>query len=120
MASTTFVHPNLYQLSGGHLHVSYVTHSGPATPEFPQGPPHFTYQDATQTLSFSGNQVEVVTTEVGQIVSVRIRMTVDTGSTTFSLLVPRVNLVAGHPALIHTFGITAVHRFSIIPAFNQG
>jgi len=115
-----FVQPNLYQLSEGQLHVSYLTHSGPATPQFPQGPPHFIYQDASQTLSFSGSDIEVVETALGQIVSVRIRVTVDTGSTTFSVLVPRVNLMAGQPAPIHTEGITTVHRFSLVPGLNQG
>jgi hypothetical protein len=120
MAPTPFVQPNLYQLSGAHLHVSFLTHSGPATPEFPQGPPHFTYQDTNQTLSFSGNQIEVVTTELGQIVSVRIRLTVDAGSTTFSVLIPRVNLSPGQPANIQTQGITAIHRFSVLPGLNHG
>ena len=42
----TLIQPNHYQLSGhqkhggGNLQVSYLTHSGPATPQFPQGPPH--------------------------------------------------------------------------------
>ena len=112
MASPSLVQPNLYQLSGGHyhgghIHVSYLTHSGPATPQFPQGPPHFTYHDASQSLSFSGSEVEVVQTELGQIVSVRIRMTVDAGSTTFSVLVPRVNLVPGQPAPITGFCFVA-------------
>ena len=120
MALTPLVQPNLYQLSSGHVHVSYLTHSGPATPQFPQGPPHFTYQDASQTLSFSGSDVEVVQTELGQIVSVRIRLTVDSGSTTFSVLVPRVNLVPGQPAPVHTEGITAIHRLSLVPGLNQG
>jgi hypothetical protein len=120
MASTPLVQPNLYQLRGGQLHVSYLTHSGPATPQFPQGPPHFTYQDASQTLSFSGSDLEVVETALGQLVSVRIRITVDAGSTTFSVLVPRVTLIAGQPAPIHTEGITAIHRFSLVPGVNQG
>lgn len=120
MASTPLVQPNLYQLRSGHLHVSYLTHSGLATPQFPQGPPHFTYQDASQTLSFSGSDVEVVQTELGQIVSVRIRLTVDSGSTTFSVLVPRVNLVPGQPAPVHTEGITAIHRLSLVPGLNHG
>jgi hypothetical protein len=125
MASPTLVQPNLYQLSGGHhagghIHVSYLTHSGPATPQFPQGPPRFSYQDANQTLSFSGSEIEVVETELGQVVTVRIRMTVDSGSTTFSVLVPRVNLVPGQPAPVHTEGITAIHRLSLVPGLNQG
>src|SRR4051794_31353899 len=120
MASPALVQPNHFQLSGGHHHgghlnVTYTTHSGPATPEFPQGPPRFSYQDATQSLSFSGKDIEVVETELGQVVSVRIHLTVDQGSTTFSVLVPRVNLVSGQPAPIYTEGITALHRFSLAP-----
>ena len=47
----TLVRPNLFQLSchqnhgGGKRHVSYLKHSGPPTPQFPQGPPHLTCQD---------------------------------------------------------------------------
>jgi hypothetical protein len=119
------VQPNHYQLSGGHHHgghvnVTYTTHSGPATPDFPQGPPRFSYQDANQSLSFSGKGIEVVETELGQVVTVRIRMTVDSGSTTFSVLVPRVNLVPGQPAPVHTEGITAIHRLSLAPGLNHG
>ncbi len=120
MASTPLVQPNLYQLSGGQLHVSYLTHSGPATPQFPQGPPHFTYQDASQTLSFSGSDIQVVETALGQLVSVRIRITVDVGSTTFSVLVPRVTLIAGQPAPIYTEGITTIHRTALAPSLNHG
>jgi hypothetical protein len=120
------VHPNLFQLSnhhhngGGTLQVTYLTHSGPPTPQFPQGPPHFTYQDENQSLTFSGAQVQVVNSELGDIVSVVIRLTPDSGSTTFSLLVPNVNIVAGQQASIHTEGITAIHRLSLVPALNQG
>jgi hypothetical protein len=122
----TLVQPNLYQLSGyqrhggSNLHVSYLTHSGPATPQFPQGPPHFTYQDATISRTFAGQEVQVVETELGAVVSVVIRLTPDAGSTTFSLLVPRVNLVPGQPAAIHTDGITAIHRLSLAPGLNHG
>jgi hypothetical protein len=122
----TVIQPNLYQLSGhqhhngSNLHVSYLTHSGPATPQFPQGPPHFTYQDANVSRTFAGQEVEVVETELGAVVSVVIRLTPDSGSTTFSLLVPRVNLVPGQPAAIHTDGITAIHRLSLVPGLNHG
>jgi hypothetical protein len=120
------VHPNLFQLSGRHHHpgnnlqVSYLTHSGPATPQFPQGPPHFSYQDESQSLSFVGPEVEVVNSELGDVVSVVIRRTIDSGSTTFSLLVPNVNIVAGQQAAIHTEGITAIHRLSLAPGLDQG
>jgi hypothetical protein len=120
------VQPNHFELSGsslyggGSIHVSYTTHSGPATPDFPQGPPRFSYQDASQSKAFSGKEIQIVDTEAGQIVSVVLRLTVDSGSTTFSLLVPRVNLPAGQPTHICTDGITAIHRFAIAPGLLQG
>jgi hypothetical protein len=120
------VQPNHFELSGGYvngsgiIHVSYTTHSGPATPEFPQGPPRFSYQDASQSRAFSGNEIQIVDTELAQIVSVVLRLTPDSGSTTFSVLVPRVNLPDGQPTPVYTVGITAIHRFAIAPGLLQG
>jgi hypothetical protein len=74
----------------------------------------------SQSRAFSGKEIQIVDTELGQIVSVVLLLTPDSGSTTFSLLVPRVNLPAGHPTPIHTDGITAIHRFSIVPASLHG
>jgi hypothetical protein len=106
--------PNMYQLTGGHLHVTYSTTSI-------NGKPHFTYEDGNQTLSFTGDQIRQTKTEIGTLVSVTIHMTVDSGSTAFSLLVPTVNLTSlSSPATIHTIGITTAHRFSVVPAANQG
>jgi hypothetical protein len=120
------VQPNHFELSGdylyggGSIHVSYTTHSGPATPEFPQGPPRFNYQDASESRAFSGKEIQIVDTEAAQIVSVVLRLTTDSGSTTFSLLVPRVNLPAGQPTHISTDGITAIHRFAVAPGLLHG
>ena len=106
--------PNMYQLTGGHLHVTYSTTSI-------NGQPHLNYQDGSQTLSFIGNQIRQTETDIGTLVSVTVRMTVDTGSTEFSLLVPAVNLTdPSSPAIIHTYGITTVHRFSTVAAANHG
>lgn len=105
--------PNLYQLQGRTIHVSYST-SGI------DGQPHFTYQDTTQTLSFRGQDIRVVESDLGQVVSVSLRRTIDSGSTSFSVIIPRVGLVDGHPANITTQGITTVHRFSVVPLFMRG
>jgi len=106
--------PDLYTLHGGGLHVSYSTTGI-------DGKPHFTYQDSQGSTSFSGDQIEVAKTPVGDLVTVFIRRTVDSGSTSFSVLIPTVNLPGtSTPVNIHTEGITAVHRFSIIPALNRG
>ena len=108
------VAPNVYKLSGGHIHVTYTTTSK-------AGQPYFSYQDGSQTVSFKGNQIRETKTEMGTLVSVTTRMTVDTGSTTFTLLVPTVNLASESSlAQIHTYGIATVHKFSVVPAANRG
>jgi hypothetical protein len=105
--------PDLYQLRGAALHITYSTTSF-------VGKPRFVYQDALQTLTFEGDQIRTVVTEIGTLSTVTIRMTVDSGSTSFTLLVPRVNLGSSNHAPIHTEGITTIHRFSVVPALNQG
>jgi hypothetical protein len=105
--------PNMFQLSGKELHIIFVTRGI-------DGRPNLTYQDSSRTLQFTGNEIRSVETELGRVVSVSIRRTVDSGSTTFSLLIPRVNLVGSAAVPIRTEGITTLHKFSIIPAFNQG
>jgi hypothetical protein len=105
--------PDLYQLHGDQLHIMYSTTSF-------DGKPRFDYQDASQTLAFEGDQIRTVTTEIGTLVTVTICRTIDRGSTTFTLFVPTVNLGSSNQAPINTEGITTIHRFSIVPAFNQG
>ena len=104
---------NLYVLSGPGLHISYSTTSI-------AGVPQFHYQDGTQSHSFSGPQIKTEATAIGTLVTVVTRMTVDTGSTTFTLVVPPVTLPASNTTSIATFGVTTVHRFSIIKAFMVG
>lgn len=112
-APAALVKPNLYQLQGRNLHVSYST-SGI------DGKAHFNYQDAHQSLSFRGDDIRTLETEIGTLVSVTLRRTIDSGSTSFSVLIPTVNLERGHSAPLSTEGITTLHRFSMIPAFNKG
>lgn len=105
--------PNLYTLQGGAVHVMYST-SGI------DGKPHLSYQDAVHTLSFSGDQIRTLATEIGTLVTVTIRLTVDAGSTSFSVLIPTVNLGTSEQVPIHTEGITTAHRFSLVPILNHG
>jgi hypothetical protein len=106
--------PSAYELSGGSLHITYTTTSK-------NGEPHLIYKQGAETLSFSGSQIRQTKTEIGTLLTVTTRMTVDTGSTSFTLLVPTVNLASpSEPATIHTIGVTTVHRFSVVPAANHG
>ena len=111
--ATPFVTPNLYQLSGHHVQISYAT-SGI------DGKPHFHYQDTLHNLDFSGAEIRTVESDVGTLVSVSIVRTIDSGSTTFSALIPRVNLNQGEVGHIRSEGILTIHRFSIVPALNHG
>jgi hypothetical protein len=108
------VTPNVYELKGGQMHIRFSTTSK-------DGQPYFSYEEGSQSLSFKGSQIRQVKAELGTLVSVTIHMTVDAGSTTFTLLLPKVNLAEQNStAQIHTIGITTTHRFSVVPAFNHG
>jgi hypothetical protein len=113
MPSPSTTTPNLYLLHGHHLHITYST-SGI------DGKPHFQYHDSFQTLPFSGDEIRTLASEIGTLVTVTIRLTIDSGSTSFTLVVPHVNLDQSHHAHITTFGVTTLHRLSLVPAFNQG
>ena len=105
--------PDRYQLSSGQLHVSYTTAGL-------DGQPHFTYQDAEKRLDFKGGEIRTSTSELGTLVTVSIRVTVDTGSTTFTLIVPNVSVDAGDSAPVATQGITATHEFSVFHSAEEG
>ncbi len=59
---------------------------------------------------FSGSQIRTANTEIGTLVSVTTHMTVDTGSTSFSVLIPAISFaaVSDHKAFA-TEGIVTSH-----------
>ena len=69
--------PNLYELSGNGIHVTYSTTSI-------TGKPLFNYHDSFQTRNFSGDEIQTVDTILGQLVSVFLVRTIDSGSTSFT------------------------------------
>ena len=110
---TATVTPNLFQLSGDQLHVTYSTTGI-------DGKPHLTYQDTHQSKSFRGDEIRTVECDLGTLVSVTLRLTVDVGSTTLSVLIPRMRIAAGSTAAIHTECITTVHSTPFAPQAIQG
>jgi len=113
-AANAPVAPNVFNLSGGKMHITYSISSK-------NGEARMAYQDGAQTSNFSGSQIRQVKTEIGTLVTVTIHMTVDSGSTSFTLLVPAVNLEnSSATSTVHTVGITTVHRFSVVPVANRG
>jgi len=112
-AQVTLVAANMFAVAGGGVNASYST-SGI------DGKPHVSYQDAMRSLSFTGDQIRRVDCDLGAVISVTIVPTVDAGSTSFSLLVPHVNVPPQGSVSICTDGVTTHHAFSIVPALNRG
>ena len=83
------------------------------------------YHQGAVVKDFTGNQIRMAEVpDLGTLVSVTIQMVVDSGSTTFTLLLPIVNLPAP-PALpaavpVSTDGVTTLHRFSTVLALQNG
>jgi hypothetical protein len=112
----TFTSPNHYQLSGGGISITYL-------PTGAGGLAHLQYQDSQRNMNFMGDQIRRVDVpDLGSVVSVTLILTVDSGSTTFSVLIPQTTVqnMTGASAHIQTDGITTVHRFGLVPAFNLG
>jgi hypothetical protein len=109
------VHSNVIQGGQWSVTVAYSTAAGGAIPGL-------RYQDQNRVHSFSLDQMRIVDTEIGTLVTVTLSQTVDNGSTSFTLFVPRANVGLGqsNQSSIRTFGVTTLHRFSPVPAFNQG
>ena len=82
---------------------------------------------------FAGSQIRTLNTEFGTLVSVTTQMTVDTGSTSFSVLIPAVTLtstsdhktIATEAIITHHTGpnsvpITGVHEtYQFIPLSGE-
>ena len=112
----SFAQPDLFELTGHGIDVRYL-------PVGVGGLPHLSYHDAQRSLQFVGDQIRTVAVaDLGTMVSVTLVLTPDSGSTTFSVLLPHVNLdnQRGSSATVHTDGITTHHRFSLVPQLLRG
>jgi len=82
------IQPNRFvlQSNDGKTKVDYETSSFIGLPilNLTQGPGPIRH--------FSGSQIRSLNTEIGTLVSVTTHMTIDTGSTSFSVLIPAINL----------------------------
>ncbi len=103
--------PNQYHVNGGGISVSYYP-DGFGPPVEDRGSLLLIYQDAHRSQSYFSDDVRTVKVDdLGMVVSVTLVESVDSGSTTFSLMVPDVQLPEQQTSVfIHTEGITTVHR----------
>ena len=84
------IQPNRYvlQSNDGKIKVDYETSSfiGQPTLNLTQGPGPIRH--------FTGSQIRTMNTEIGTLVTVTTQLTIDTGSTSFSVLIPAISLTA--------------------------
>ena len=100
---------NLFSLSGSNIHVDY-------SPTSINGQPRLSYHDPVRNLSFAGSDIRTVDVpDIGTIVSVTLTITVDVGSTTFSVFIPRVLVSAGQSNPVTTEAITTIHKMPFGP-----
>src|SRR5690349_2454024 len=104
--------PNFFNLSGRGVTITLLL--GGIT-----GQPVLTYHDAHHATNFTGDEVTLEDTALGQLVSVTTVKSIDAGYTVFSLVIPRINLSGGHHH-VETIGITSTHRTTLIgPGHGQ-
>ena len=106
MAATAETVPNLYELQGGKVRITYSTSSI-------SGQPQFDFRQARKTLHFSGTELQTTKTLIGTLVTVTIEQTPDLKSVTFSLLLPDVNLQQSGKVNIKAIGIFTTTKTSI-------
>ena len=112
--NTTFQtnEPNKFDLCGvGHRHkdilISYSTTSI-------TGKPIFNYTDSEGTRNFTGDEIRTLNTEIGTMVTVTLKLTVDTGNTTLALFVPNFKL-QGSAQEFNTIAIKSTNHTSFLP-----
>jgi hypothetical protein len=99
--------PNSYDLQGPGVSINYSTTSL-------AGKPQLRFKKGRQTLDFSGDEIGTLDTQIGTLITVTIAKTVDRGFTTFSFLLPAIELAAASSKQsFRTLGITTVHKTTI-------
>jgi hypothetical protein len=103
--------PNLFQFEHNGLHISYSTSSI-------SGKPLFSYKDAQQEQNFTGDEIRTQETELGTLVTVSVKKTVDTGYTSFTLILPNVHL-GNTQQPINALAIEVQHRSGQLPVVGS-
>ncbi len=113
MASQAGNVPNTYTVQGGGFKINYATSGF-------DGKPHFSFMAHGQSLNLSGDEIRTTSTDLGTLVSVTTKTTVDSGYTTFTLIVPHVNWGTSFPARISSQGIITRHKTGMQPGLRLG
>lgn len=106
--------PNLFELQGYDIQITYSTTSF-------TGAPQFSVTDRGESRNFSGSEIQVEDTGVGRIVTVMLKTNqADEGFESLSLLVPTVELPPESlEAAIQTLAILSRRLVFVAPGAGQ-
>jgi hypothetical protein len=95
--------------------------SGPVRINFSRssfaGRPQLSYQDTEFDLSFEGEELEIVSTQIGDLVTVTVQSIPDALDRRITLLVPTIRLAAGEQAEFETVLLETLDRSgAFVPA----
>jgi hypothetical protein len=74
------------------------------------GQPQLSYQDAELNLNFQGEDLDILTTPIGDLVTVTVQSIPDATDRRISLLVPVIRLAAGEQAEFETVVLETLDR----------
>jgi hypothetical protein len=97
--------PYLFELRGGGIKVTYSTTSF-------DGKPQLTYEDQKVSLTFQGEEIRSLDTEIGLQITVTLGQVPDLQTVTLTLILPVINL-QGNEGRFQTQAIITTHRTSI-------
>jgi len=89
---------NKYVLKGSHVVVEYTVGANPSFPAL-------TYTDGAFTKSFKPDVIKTDDTGLGELVSIPLIVTIDTGGERFGFFLPSIDVPQGQTAHFHTVGI---------------
>ena len=101
---------NKFTLSGHGVDVSYTIGANPSFPAL-------TYKDGATSKEFLPSAIHTDPTDLGNLVTVPLEVTIDAGGTTFSVFLPAFDVPMGQSVEFKTIGIhKEVRGLVILPA----
>ena len=100
--------PNLFELSNSEIQITYSSTSLTSSSQL-------NYNTNADAVTFKDEDIRVEKSELGTLVHVSTIKTVDTGYSTLTLFIPRVNLAGSSQQNISTIAIFTQHLFGVLP-----
>lgn len=103
---------NIFEFTGENVQISYSAR-GPFIDQ-PGLQPTITYQDSEQTLTFTSDQIRTQQSELGTLVSVTLKPSIDAGATILTILLPIIAMGDAGEQPFVTYAIVS-QTFGMLP-----